>query len=416
MGWQTVVAAIFQAGNEVLINSQGLFVYNGPAALGNLIVSAAPVAGVDAKGNAFPKGLSVTVGSIIGTSFQTTSLAPGVKIDTSGNIIVFNTHGAIIAEIAPAKDGLFIYADTGSATQGALIASIAGNSGTDPVNGTAYLEGIYQLNTVTNQFVQVFSGAISLGLTTNNTPSAIQTPTGGLDVGAMQITQGKVASTDQRASIALFRVSAGGQPVIQFENVDSASTPGLPLYLPAMPTGVTPAAVGSTTVLFSTQDDNGFFHYRAATGGDSNEYTTGHKTLQSAPSQLINSTSPVQIGPVSFNVAAGPVYHFEIDVFYSSTAVAGTPQIGWGGSSTENHTDGYNDWYGGGMTFASGGYFVGTIGGLQTGPTLSAGNHRYHSEFWESFGTAGTFILRGQCSIAADTWTVLSVYARMEPI
>lgn len=414
MGWQTIVAAIFQAGNEVLINSQGLFIYNGPAALGNLIVSAAPVAGVDAKGNAFPKGLSVTVGSIIGTSFQTTSLAPGVKIDTSGNIIVFNTHGAIIAEIAPAKDGLFIYADTGSATQGALIASIAGNSGTDPVNGTAYQEGIYQLNTVTNQFVQVFSGGISLGLTTNNTPSQIITPTGGLDVASMTIEQGKATSTDHRAAIALFRVSAGGQPVIQFEDADASGVPGIPLYLPAV--SATPAAVGSTTVMFSSTDDNGFFHYRAATTGDSNDYTTGHKTLQSAPSQLINSTSPVQIGPVSFNVAAGPVYHFEVDLFYSSTAVAGIPQIGWAGSSVENHTDGFNDWYGPGMVFATGGFFVGTLGGLQSGPTLSAGNHRYHTEFWESFGVAGTFILRGQCSIAADTWTVLSVYARMEPI
>lgn len=51
MGWQGIVAPFVQAGNTIVLNSQGFFVYNGPPASGNLVASSAPVAGTDPYGN-----------------------------------------------------------------------------------------------------------------------------------------------------------------------------------------------------------------------------------------------------------------------------------------------------------------------------------------------------------------------------
>lgn len=80
-------------------------------------------------------------GTVTGSVIESASLSPGVKIDASGNIIVYNSHGAIVLEIAPASDALFVYLDTGSATQGALAVSLSGESGTDPVTSAAYQPG-----------------------------------------------------------------------------------------------------------------------------------------------------------------------------------------------------------------------------------------------------------------------------------
>jgi len=57
MPWQNVFAAVLQAGNTVVINSQGQFVYNGLPTLGNLVASLAPAGGTDAYGNTFFAGL-----------------------------------------------------------------------------------------------------------------------------------------------------------------------------------------------------------------------------------------------------------------------------------------------------------------------------------------------------------------------
>lgn len=59
MGWQGIVAPFVQAGNTIVLNSQGEFIYNGPPALGNLVYSSAPTAGTDPYGNVFQKDPTV---------------------------------------------------------------------------------------------------------------------------------------------------------------------------------------------------------------------------------------------------------------------------------------------------------------------------------------------------------------------
>lgn len=59
MGWQSSIATVFQAGNRIVLNSKGLFVYNGPPALGNLVISLTPAGGTDPSGNPYPQNITV---------------------------------------------------------------------------------------------------------------------------------------------------------------------------------------------------------------------------------------------------------------------------------------------------------------------------------------------------------------------
>lgn len=68
MGWQNAFAVIFQAGNTI-INPQGVFVYNGPPAHGNLVASSAGTAGTD-DGFGNPYGSGDKVYGTDGSSVQ----------------------------------------------------------------------------------------------------------------------------------------------------------------------------------------------------------------------------------------------------------------------------------------------------------------------------------------------------------
>lgn len=59
MPWQNPpIASIFQAGNRVILNTHGLFVYNGAPVLGNLIASVTFASGTDPFGNLYNAGLN----------------------------------------------------------------------------------------------------------------------------------------------------------------------------------------------------------------------------------------------------------------------------------------------------------------------------------------------------------------------
>ena len=62
MPWQVAVVTQLLAGNSI-INPNGIFVYNGTPANGNLMFALAPAAGTDSFGNAFIQGVQVGVAS-----------------------------------------------------------------------------------------------------------------------------------------------------------------------------------------------------------------------------------------------------------------------------------------------------------------------------------------------------------------
>lgn len=53
MGWQSFIAVIFQAGNTIILNPSGFFVYNGKPGAGNLVATITPTSGTDPFGNTY---------------------------------------------------------------------------------------------------------------------------------------------------------------------------------------------------------------------------------------------------------------------------------------------------------------------------------------------------------------------------
>src|SRR5271165_675153 len=98
IGFLNQIVAALQAGNTI-INANGLFVYSPSPGPGNLVVSAAGVAGTDNYGNAYPVGLGVAQGIISASLIQAQALTlnPGpLFLDAPGDIAIaiFTTVGS----------------------------------------------------------------------------------------------------------------------------------------------------------------------------------------------------------------------------------------------------------------------------------------------------------------------------------
>ena len=140
--WGFTSPGLVEAQTVIIEGSKGgLFVYSPSAGLGNLVLSIAAMEGTDKYGNSYPAGQT-----IFDTTFQIeNSGQTRFKLDQFGNLLVFNQFGALIYLISPSGDGWFLYADTGSATQGGLIAAATSTAGTDQF-GNAYVEGVSSYN------------------------------------------------------------------------------------------------------------------------------------------------------------------------------------------------------------------------------------------------------------------------------
>jgi hypothetical protein len=82
----------------------------------------------------------------------------------TGTLKIFNSHGAVIFEIEPSKDAWFLYADTGSAVQGALLISGASASGTDDF-GNPFDAGLATYQTLAAPSGSIGNWVIDLGTT-----------------------------------------------------------------------------------------------------------------------------------------------------------------------------------------------------------------------------------------------------------
>lgn len=169
---------------------------------------------------------TVDAATIIASVIESASLAPGTEIDASGNIKVFNSHGAIVVFISPADDGVFIYIDTGSAAQGALVSSMSGKAGNDPVNGTPFIQGI---NNYTVIGTDVFATGLNqpIGSFPAFTIADIQNPPN--QPAGMLAVSGNGASPHAQAALesgATTATDVGSNIEVQSQ-VDSGQTNGL---------------------------------------------------------------------------------------------------------------------------------------------------------------------------------------------
>jgi len=120
MGWQAIVAPFVQAGNTIVLNNQGFFVYNGSPALGNLIASIVPATVTDPYGNV----------SIAGEyTYGPNGAALGIAANGSFPAIIFSppsvTHQSVNPQIS-AQAG-----NAGLANEYEFMVQFSGASGLD---------------------------------------------------------------------------------------------------------------------------------------------------------------------------------------------------------------------------------------------------------------------------------------------
>lgn len=247
---QGLISGTTFEGTDFIINSSGAFFYSGTPSSSDIVASVAPAAGTDPFGHAVPAGFCLFDSS---GNQRLISMFSG-----NPNLELLNTSGAQLINISSLKGAQFFYLDTGSATQGALAASIASSAGTD-IFGNSYPQGVkifqgqfdgtdFIINSagaffyngapangnliasiasapgtdgfsnpyeagITSytgiQIVQLLNGIVSVGLVGAPALAQLELYGGGSFQLGMQLRSGRAANTDTQANLALTNTTAG---------------------------------------------------------------------------------------------------------------------------------------------------------------------------------------------------------------
>jgi hypothetical protein len=345
-----------------------IFLYNNGGPLGALIGSWAKSAGTDPYGNVYPQGLSVALGSITGTTFN------------AGNIVI-DSQGARIYDVAApgAKNHLIL--------SFSFLQSYA-----DAFNNIVLGPGFAVYNTTSFTACVFGPFATGSGLVFANPTFTLFKSTVD-ETGAWQRdlvytfpTTGNifeyVGGVSLNSVVQRFLNGSGNAlGDIQFQNV--VGTSGVPIMTPTL---------------------------------DSNAYNMGHFETSAVPAQLINVMSP-PVAITGSSVTVGPSsYRITFDMFYHGNQAAGSPHVDTtGGTAAINFLHTWCNFTVPGtspaFTFTPSTSTLPAFDGPAFGGT---GIAVMHLECFVTFGSLGTFQIRGADNIAGDTWTVNSIFVRVE--
>lgn len=369
---------------------------------------------------------TVSAGTIIGSTIESASLAPGVKIDPSGNIIVFNSFGAIVFYVSPSKDGWFVYADTGSATQGALLASVVGKAGVDPVNGVTTLNGssTYQVVGGTSFGINFNTGtSAEPGMTVHN----FTNPSTGVDPSFTANTSG---GTPNKADATMSSGQAVPADVAAFVQASSANESGFTNGEVILQAGEILAGVSNSLIVDDNNglinlanskasvvqpalgaslgvDASGIIRGRSNVNGDGNTLAVGALTNSLSGTQLISSTTPTQITNFSWNILAGVRYRFDMMLTWTGAGTTGSANFGFNGSSVSTQQS---------VFFWTQGPTSGTgTGGLFSSPTLVTTRQGLFYTALVVCTTTGAFNVRAQISTGGSNFTINNSYGTLTP-
>jgi len=163
-------------GTDFILDTSGLFYYNGTPALGNAPILSIVTTGVtedpfgntvaalltigeyaaahvsyDIQGNGYLYDTTDTLRIVLANGSATFS---GI---TDPSIIFYNSYGAVVLVVDQVAGGIFQYEDLGSATQGALILAQSGKTTTDPINSETLSAGVTLANSSGDQLTQITS-------------------------------------------------------------------------------------------------------------------------------------------------------------------------------------------------------------------------------------------------------------------
>ena len=376
-------------GTNFIINSSGAFFYSGTPALGNLVTSIAPAAGTDQFGNPFKAGTVSYdnsfggVTQISGAIFNLFSAAALAMQLTPSGQSVFNSHGALIYNINVTKDAWFLYTDTGSATQGALIASAASAAGTDQF-GNAFQAGIATYSGATN-FAQLIGIALSFHASGNTADPQVSG-----SASALQLNSGQTAALTAASLLVLIPVAAGAVPIARL-------TGALQLVEAVVPAAASGVAAGP--VVFG----NASGHLGAVSdslNGDGNTYDTERLTVRRTTDFLINSTTPQTI--MSKAVGIG-TYEVEVWLVTQNTTAADAAGFAFTGpaSIANNLVDCQTIASTGAVGYGASASYTNQFNGQGI-----TGNQRVHMLATITFTAAGTLAITGKELVAANTVNV----------
>lgn len=286
-----------------------------------------------------------------------------------GGLSAFNSHGALIFSIDTARDGWFLYADTGSAAQGALLVSCLSAAGTDSFGNHTVGPGMGVYTTSTamqfagSQGIQAYTGSLAAGWT----------------AGAANISPAN--------SAAEYAVKG---PLV----LEEQASPGASVLGPRV---------------FGGSSDGMLQFVSDSTNGDSVAYVAGHAITPNTVAVGLVATGFTNIfggrtvAAISYRVRA----HLIVTIGATATAL----RFQLTGPAVGANTN--VKWW---LTIEAGagqsvfaGHSLGSLASvlLPSGTTVGAGGvcHIW-LESYVQFSAAGTLNLQGETSVAASTATV----------
>jgi hypothetical protein len=126
MGWQNIFAAVFQAGNRIILNTKGLFVYNGTPRLNNLVASIVTFTQPDGFGNTAEANIAVYgPSSAVNTAYAAMAATGGIG---SAPAVIFDPLNTAFATVLPQVLGNNISGNAVTEQEGLVLTSGKANS------------------------------------------------------------------------------------------------------------------------------------------------------------------------------------------------------------------------------------------------------------------------------------------------
>jgi hypothetical protein len=380
-GWQVI---IFGTGRN-----SGLFVYNGvpagpvpgPANPPQVAIVASGVT-ADPFGNAIGLSKILIQANVItesGGVFRTSPSSPLIQLDGPHNAYLqYNAAAQLTETIAP-------------------VATSDGLGNTVQAGFTSYAPG------APSTFGQLFQGALDFGHAGNTANPII-----GASGFNLVFQSGQDATHTVEATMALITALAGGTGVLRLGTLSDTA-------LELTEVSAIPAALPEGPVLFG----NGAGHAGVrsdTTHGDGVAYDIERLSRPvPSPGILINSVAFTNI-PSVWTVAAGK-YRIHANISLVSTFNAGAANLQVNGSATlTDMSITYKQTVKGANSIPNS-QRIQALAAVITGLTFTATEQFIELDGFINFATGGTFAVQMSCTIAADTYTVITdSYVELMPV
>lgn len=337
-----------------------------------------------------------------------TTTDPLQQITCQQGISTFNGHGAVICLNATALDAELLYADTGTSTQGALIASDASANTTDPFGNTVSA-GRVNYNLATSSVVQIAAGRMLVGSpaqiagTSGKSPGVVGLISSA--EGSLQLDSGLAGAGDADAFVQLLSKTAnGGQRVV---------SAGGPLEL----SGESGSFPQQSQAALISNSVSGYPVVKPGLSGDTNAYRLGKIRAFNTADTAVGGLNSIG---TAWNVVAGIWYEVHVYTIVTiNVGATGTILIGFsksGGAAVSDCRVQYKTLVESAATQSVVGTASDNTLGFYTTPSLNATNaYQVEGHGMVKFSAGGTVQFAVNIGTSAGFNLVHPSFATLEP-